>query len=296
LKVLISGLNGFLGSNLQRHRLSSHDFKYLSRTDILDSDYKIDKNIDVIIHLAGKAHDLKNNVEFSDYNFSNYKLTKLLYDKFLKSSCKKFIFMSTVKACCDESNDLLTENIDCQPSTFYGKSKLKAENYIINNINNRTVYILRPTMIYGSSFKGNLNLLYKFCKLRLPWPLYNYENKRSYCSVMNLSFIINKLIDSKNIPYGIYNVCDDDLISTNQLVFTISKALNYEIKMLKIPRFFIDFFVKAGDFFKLPINSSNFNKLTGNFMVSNKKIKNAFGLDEMPLKTLDGIFTLFKNN
>ena len=66
--------------------------------------------------------------------------------------------------------------------------------------------------------------------------------------------------------------------------------------MLKTPKFFIDFFVKAGDFFKLPINSSNFNKLTGNFMVSNKKIKKAFGLDEMPLKTLDGIFTLFKNN
>tara|TARA_B100001059_G_scaffold235416_1_gene280967 strand:+ start:46432 stop:47322 length:891 start_codon:yes stop_codon:yes gene_type:complete len=295
LKILISGLNGFIGTNLQKHKKNSYEFKYLSREDIMNPYYKIDKKIDVIIHLAGKAHDLTNNAKYSDYEFSNYNLTKTLYDKFKKSVCKKFIFISSIKACSDESNDFLDENSDCNPVTFYGKSKLKAESYILKNINDNGVYILRPTMIYGSSFKGNLNLLYKFCKMKLPWPLYRFENKRNYCSIENLNFTIYNLIDLKNISSGIYNICDDDPISTNELVYTISKAIGYKIKMLPIPKFTINFFVKTGDFFKLPINSSNFKKLTGNFMVSNKKIKKAFRINSMPVNTSEGIYKLFKN-
>ena len=51
--------------------------------------------------------------------------------------------MSSVKAAADSVNGILTENIDPNPITIYGKSKLAAEKYILSkNIpKNKKVYI-----------------------------------------------------------------------------------------------------------------------------------------------------------
>ena len=51
-------------------------------------------------------------------------------------------------------------------------------------------------MVHGIGNKGNLNLLYNWVKI-FPWPLASYKNKRSYCSIENLIFIINELILQK---------------------------------------------------------------------------------------------------
>ena len=80
--------------------------------------------------LAGKAHDLKKVSDPQAYYQVNYELTKKLYDAFLASDAKKFIFVSSVKAAADSVDGILTEDTPPDPKTDYGKSKLMAEQYI----------------------------------------------------------------------------------------------------------------------------------------------------------------------
>ena len=222
LKVLITGSSGFIGSNL---------IPFLSKDYIIE---RFDRqnfkkiNSDVIIHLAGKAHDLKNSTLKHEYFQSNTYLTNKLYDEFLKSNSKVFIYMSSVKAVADSIDGLLHEDQAPKPKSYYGKSKLLAEKYILSKkkSNKKRTYILRPCMIHGSGNKGNLNLLYNFVSSKIPWVLGLFNNKRSYCSIDNLLFIIKELIENKSIESGIYNVADDDPLTINEVVSLIGISQN----------------------------------------------------------------------
>lgn len=297
MKVYVSGLNGFIGKHLSEKVDNKVELFYLNRNKINDSLFKLDHDVNAVIHLAGKAHDLNKKVEYSDYEESNFKLTKNLYSKFLNSNCKKFVFVSSVKASCDESDFLLNEKHKPNPKSFYGISKLKAENFILeNHSNDKKTFVLRPALVYGENLKGNLNLLHKYCKYNFPWPFSSYINERSYCSIDNLCFVINELLNERDIKSGIYNVCDDMPISTNELVKIISRSLEKKIVMFSIPKPLIEFLIKFADLINFKINSKSFKKITGNFKVSNKKIKKALKIDSMPIEINNGIYSTFKIN
>jgi nucleoside-diphosphate-sugar epimerase len=143
-------------------------------------------------------------------------------------------------------------------------------------------------MIHGPGNKGNLNLLYKIVKKGIPWPLGAFENNRSFCSIDNLCFIINELIENDKIPSGVYNIADDEAISTNQLISFIAEGQGKKSYILKIPKFIIILLSKLGDLFRLPLNTERINKLTENYIVSNKKIKLAIN-KPLPISTKEGI-------
>lgn len=294
---IITGNKGFVGGNLTKFlRNKNNKIIGVSRTPS-GQEIHYDKlsvsflnGSDSIIHLAGKAHDLKNTSNDSAYFEVNTELTKRLFDEFLKSNCETFIYMSSVKAVLDHTDSLLTENVIPNPRTVYGKSKLAAENYILSKeipINKR-VYILRPCMIHGPNNKGNLNLLYSFISKGIPYPMGRFNNKRSFVSVENLCFIINELINNDKIESGIYNIADDIPLSTINLIQVISEASGKPNRILKFPKFFIKFIAKIGDFLPLPINSERLLKLTENYEVSNLKIKNAIQ-KKIPLSSIEGI-------
>jgi nucleoside-diphosphate-sugar epimerase len=247
-------------------------------------------NSSVVIHLAGKAHDLKKTSEDKEYYEANTELTKKVFNQFLESSSKVFIFMSSVKAATDVVQGILSEDIMPDPVTVYGKSKLAAEEYILSKEipENKRVYILRPCMIHGPNNKGNLNLLYNFVSKGIPYPFGRYVNKRSFVSVDNLCFVIKELIDSSKIESGIYNIADDISLSTIDLVQMMSEILCKPTRILKVPKLIIRFIAKVGDFLPLPINSERLIKLTENYEVSNLKIKNAIQ-KKLPISSSEGI-------
>ena len=242
------------------------------------------------IHLAGKAHDLKNTSDDAAYFEVNTVLTKKLFDQFLASTCEVFIYMSSVKAAADVVDGVLTEEEAPNHVTVYGKSKLLAENYILSKEipKDKRVYILRPCMIHGPNNKGNLNLLYSFVSKGVPYPFGEYENKRSFVSVENLCFIINELIDNPNIDSGVYNIADDTSLSTKELVTIIGKTIGKPSRIVNFPKFLINIIAKIGDYLPLPINSERVQKLVENYEVSNEKIKKAIK-KELPLSTKKGI-------
>ena len=291
--IFISGFTGFVGSNLKTYLEKNYLVKGLSRSNKMLNYFNFSSEhlneSEVFIHLAGKAHDLKKTSNDAEYFEVNTDLTINLFNQFLKSSCKVFIFMSTVKAAADSVTGVLTEADKPNPITVYGKSKLKAEAYILSCEipENKRVYILRPCMIHGPNNKGNLNLLYKIINNRIPFPLGSFNNKRSFLSIDNLTFIIDKLI-SKRPDSGIYNLADDETLSINQLVKLIGETIKKPAIILNIPKKIITLIAKIGNIIPIPLNQERLEKLTENYCVSNVKIKKAID-SELPLSAFDGL-------
>jgi nucleoside-diphosphate-sugar epimerase len=290
MSIFITGAAGFVGTNLRRFIGNKYSIvNYKKGAPIF-----IQEN--VVIHLAGKAHDLKNLSTPDEYYEVNTELTKDIFNVFLASNAKVFITLSSVKAVADESDEELLEEVIPNPVTHYGKSKLLAEQYILSFPipEGKRVYILRPCMIHGPGNKGNLNLLVKFVSKGIPWPLGAFVNKRSFCSIDNLLFIIKELIEREDIPSGIYNVADDLPLSTNEVVEIIASLLPKQTISINLNKKFIEIVCYIGDLLNLPINTDRLNKLTSNFIVSNRKITKALGMP-LPLISKEGIIKTIKS-
>ena len=290
MNIFLTGATGFVGSNLKRVL----NVKYSVFESLKDTPIEINQN--AIIHLAGKAHDLKKNSSSDEYYKVNTDLTKEIFNAFLVSKAKVFITLSSVKAVADQVDGKLTEKAIPNPITHYGKSKLLAEKYILSKSipDGKRVYILRPCMIHGSGNKGNLNLLYSLVSKGLPWPLGLFENSRSYLSIDNLCFIIKELIDREDIPSGVYNVADDHPISTNEVIKMIAESKGKKARILNLSKNLIKMIARIGDYFKLPLNSERLQKLTESYVVSNAKIIKALGL-QLPVSSKEGLMRTFKS-
>lgn len=311
MNILITGIHGFVGSNLVKalkgnHTIYGLDIVSPEKDGIVktfswqDLDNGHIPEIDAIIHLAGKAHDTKNKSDADVYFKINTDLTKKIYDYFTEySEIKKFIFFSSVKAAVDKvENDILTEDVIPCPVGPYGESKIKAEEYIMDSLkslsDSKEAIILRPCMIHGPNNKGNLNLLYGVIKKGVPWPLGSFENKRSFTSIDNLTFVIEKIL-SITIESGIYNMSDDKPLSTNDLIRLMCEALGKQPRILNLDKKLIRGIAKIGDFLHLPLNSFRLNKLTENYVVSNDKIKKVLGIGCMPVDSAQGIIKTIRS-
>jgi len=302
-KVLITGAYGFVGNNLSEY-LAQNTQNELIALDILikkNSFYnnkytwqEIDEidfnNIDSIIHLAGIAHDTKNTKKISDYFDINVGLTKKVFDKYLNSNAKQFIYFSSVKAVADSlNNKILTEDESPDPKTPYGKSKLEAEKYLLNFKlpADKLLYILRPAMIHGPGNKGNLNMLYNLIKSGIPYPLGAYSSKRSFTSIENLNFVISHIINRK-LKSGIYQIADNEALSMDEIIKLIGESTLKRPKIWNIPKPIIGIIAKVGNILYLPLNSEKLKKLTENYLVSNKKLIDELGVD-LPVEAHEGL-------
>jgi nucleoside-diphosphate-sugar epimerase len=290
--IIITGASGFVGYNLQEYLKDAHDVHAMRVRYVANQ--RFDLACDAIIHLAGKAHDLKKVSNPTDYYEANFELTKQLYDSFLISTASVFIFMSTVKAVADIVHGTLTEDVVPDPKTHYGIAKRQAEQYILSQPlpEGKRVYVLRPCMIHGPGNKGNLNLLYQLVAKGLPWPLGDFKNERSFLSIGNLCFVIKELLENTAISSGIYQVSDDIPLSTNELIYFLDISLDKKNKILNIPSSWIKAVAKLGDYLYLPLNSERLQKLTENYVVSNKKIIKAIG-KPLPIASKEGLLKTF---
>lgn len=339
MRILITGVHGFVGTNLvdalkREHTIYGLDIispqkegvKYTFSWDDLEKETMIPE-VDAIIHLAGKAHDVKNKSAADVYFKVNTGLTQKIFDYFLvHESIKKFVFFSTAKAAADKVDGVLTEDVVPAPVGPYGESKIAAEKYILeklkdyslklkdssevdgekvetsnfthttdykqstinSKLSSKDVYIFRPCMIHGPGNKGNLNLLYNMVRKGIPWPLGAFENRRTFTSVENVCFAVNGVL-TKDVPSGIYNMGDDEALSTNELIEEICKSLGKKAHIWKLPKGLMNGVAKIGDWLHLPLNSLRMQKLTENYISSNAKIKAALGVEKMPVDAREGL-------
>lgn len=306
MKILITGINGFVGTNFTKSWFSNHkifgldihqrDKEGVERTFGWDELYKVPP-VDVIVHLAGKAHDTKCRSLAQDYFTINTGLTQKMFDYFLQSEARTFIFFSSVKAAAERvAGDVLTEEMVPAPVGPYGESKRRAEEYILKKLSgissqdsDKRVYILRPCLIHGPGNKGNLNLLYNVVKKGIPWPLGAYQNRRSFCSIGNISYVVEQLFVKDDIESGIYHVGDDEPLSTNELIRMIGESIGKRSRIWKLPKGLMHAVAFVGGALRFPLNGERLSKLTQNYVVSNVKIKQALGIGKMPFTAQEGM-------
>lgn len=299
MKILITGIHGFVGSNLVEYLKSENEIYGL---DIVTDEKpgvvktftweELDSmpEFDAVVHLAGKAHDTKNKAAADVYFQVNTGLTKKIYDYFLATNAKKFVFFSTAKAAADRVEGVLTEDVVPTPVGPYGESKIMAEEYILSEKlpKDKQVYIFRPCMIHGPGNKGNLNLLYNVVKKGIPWPLGAFENRRTFTSIENMCFAVNGVL-TRDIESGIYNMGDDEALSTNELIKEICKSLGKKVHIWRLPKGMMTGVAKVGGWLHLPLNPDRLQKLTENYESSNAKIKSALGVERMPISAREGL-------
>jgi len=288
--IFLTGASGFVGTNLQSYLLKDFHFVKYRRNEI-----PVVKE-DIVVHLAGKAHDTNKVAKPDEFYQVNTDFTREVFDAFLLSSAKVFIFISSVKAVADKVTDELKEDRPPHPATHYGKSKLLAEKYILSKTipSDKRVYILRPCMIHGPGNKGNLNLLYTWVKKKFSWQLPSFENSRSFCSIENFCFIIKELITRIDIPSGIYNVSDNGTMSTNEIIAEISHLQNIKSKFIPIPAIYVKLAALVGDLMGLSFNSERFSKLSESYIVSNQKLMKTI-CKPLPVSIKEGLIKTIKS-
>lgn len=305
MRILITGVHGFVGTNLVKELSRKHSIFGLDIVNPIkegvrftykweDLDTEKMPEVDAIIHLAGKAHDTKNEAAAEVYFKVNRDLTIKIFDYFLAhENIKKFVFFSTAKAAADRVEGVLTEDVVPSPVGPYGESKIEAEKYLLSKLEevrskSKDVYIFRPCMIHGPGNKGNLNLLYGVVKKGIPWPLGAFENRRTFTSIENICFAVNGVL-TKDVESGIYNMGDDEALSTNELIEEICKSLGKKAHIWRLPKGLMTGLAKLGGILHLPLNPERLQKLTENYVSSNAKIKKALGVEEMPVNAKEGL-------
>lgn len=276
MKILITGSNGFVGTNLRKH-LEGRGHQCVT-LDVRDSDYDWTEfarmpfeSCDAVVHLAGKAHDLKKVASEQSYFDINVGLTEKIFNACI-GKVPRFVYFSSSKASAE--------------GNAYGRSKLAAEQFL----DDRAI-VLRPAMIHGPGNKGNLNLLWGVARFGLPWPLAAFENKRSYTSIGNICAAVEALCERGE--NGIYPIADDEMLSTNRLIELIAEVCGKKARLWRIPKKLMRFVAKIGDVLHLPLNTERIAKLTEDSFVDNAKLKSALGWQQMPIAAEEGMrFTL----
>ena len=242
-RLVIIGGNSFIAKNFLRNcnynknnleiinintNLSNNFHKYI-KFDIKTNWSKYIFKDDTIIFFSSPSHTSIKNKKILIFlkNFSYF------LNSISKLDINKLIFISSQKVLGETSED--NNKLFCfsrpNPKTKYSKYKFECENLILeNNLKHKLNFIiLRPPVVIGHGMKGNINLISKFLKLRIPLPIKFINSNRNYISVDNLSLIINKCISSDKLNNYTYTLNDGYKYSLSEIVLNISSSIGVPV-------------------------------------------------------------------
>ena len=277
--LLFTGASGFLGTNLKSVLEHNYNITTIGLSDKDNYNTNISKEIpqfkekfDIVLHAAGKAHSVpKTEAEkqvFFDVNFQGtVNLCKGLEQSAIPSY---IIFISTVAVYGVETGENISENHPLNGKTAYAQSKIQAERYLLEwcEKNNVTLSILRPSLIAGINPPGNLGAMINGIKTGKYVSIGGGKAHKSVLMVQDIACLIPSLLDNG----GIYNVCDSEHPTFNQLELLISSQLQKK-KPISIPFFIAKSMALVGDILgnRAPINSEKLDKITKSLTFSNEK-------------------------
>lgn len=288
-KLLFTGGTGFLGKNI----ISLLQKNYNVFTCGITSDDVIKANLaketpilpthyDVVLHACGKAHVVPKTKEekqaFYDVNYQGtVNLCKALE---LIGTPKSFIFISTVAVYGCEFGEQITEEHPLNGDTPYAKSKIMAEEYLIEWCSKHGIVlsILRPSLIAGTNAPGNLGAMVNGIKNNRYLSIAGGRAKKSILMAQDIARLI-PLLETKG---GIYNVCDSHNPSFGELEISISNQLNKN-RPINIPYWLAKILAMCGNLLgeHAPINSLKLKKITESLTFSNEKARRELGWEPL---------------
>lgn len=288
MEILVTGSSGFLSSFLIKGILNCNIFK-LSRTK---SDYNIDlsrftpvfnKNFDLVIHAAGKAHSIpKTQEEIVSFNNINVIGTQNLLNGLINNLPKQFVFISSVGVYGLTSGESISETTPLLANDPYGKSKIKAESFVRTwcEEHNVTCTILRLPLVVGQNPPGNLGDMIQGIKKGYYFNIAGGNAKKS----MVLASDIPKFILKAAEIGGTYNLTDGIHPTFNELSKSIARNLDKSF-VPNMPAIIANLLAKTGDILgnTFPINSNKLSKITSTLTFDDSKARIAFGWNPTPV-------------
>lgn len=306
MKILVTGATGFVGRYLINHLSKTDEVIACVRkkSNLLPSsvqqivgnnffDIAIPKDTDVIVHLAGIAHNKNNSVdEFKKINVDG---TLGLARKALQANVKRFIFMSSVGVNGNSTHSkAFTEQDTPNPTNDYTKSKYEAEKALVKLFENTHIdlVIIRPPLIYAHDAPGNFSKLLMLIKLGQFLPFGCTHNQRSFISIENLVSFITTCIYHDTKINETFLIADDEVISTKQLIQCVSSGMGKSMILLPVPTKLLSTLADVTG------NVGIFEQLYGNLQIDNRKAKKFFNWHppKHSLNALKEVGNLYRNN
>jgi nucleoside-diphosphate-sugar epimerase len=302
MKILVTGANGFIGTELckalarlnldvvavvRQPKSTDKNAQFVFKELNASTNWQDNlKNIDVVIHLAGRAHILKEVAAYPYQEFEsiNVDATKNLALQAAMNGAKRFIFVSSIGVNGNQTSIPYNESQVPNPQELYAISKKKAEDELWN-IAKKTdleVVIIRPPLVYGNGAKGNFEKLTKLCSHKIPLPLGAIHNKRSLIYVENLVDFIILCINHPKAANETFVISDDDDVSTSDLIRSTIETKGKKALLIPIPQNMLYTLLK------LIGKKDLYIKLCGNLQVDISKAKTLLGW-KPPFSFKDGI-------
>lgn len=236
-KIGITGASGLIGKILTKILLRKKINFCLYKKDIRNSNdikkwLKTNKDINIIFHLAAIVPIDKVNKNKNKSIAVNYKGTVNLYNSINDLNRKVWFFFASTSHVYKSQEKPLKESDETKPISFYGKTKLMSENYLLKNKNKKIIICIGrifsvfhknqerpyfyPSMIYKFKDKKNTD--------NESFILHGGHSSRDFTKAEKIADIIIKL--SKKKAKGIFNIASGKKI--NLLEF-VKKYINKDI-------------------------------------------------------------------
>ncbi|WP_346880191.1 NAD(P)-dependent oxidoreductase [Clostridium sp. UBA3061] len=257
-RILITGANGMIGSSIVNEFIDKYDLILVdpytdkidkfknsaivlkgSLNDILKWENNLD-GVNTVVHLAAAVHwRPKNKEEEQQFIDTNAEGTRKLYEVCTKHGVERFLFFSTNDV-YKASDKLITEDTPINPQGIYGKSKLLAEQYLLENSkkSNTAVCIFRPASVYGENDKGSMKSLIDLCKKGIVPMIGNGANKKALLYTKDIVQAVKRYVDCENNLNGeIFNISSGDF-GYKEMIDAICSIFEINPFRLYIPGWF----------------------------------------------------------
>lgn len=284
--VLLTGANGFVGSNLLKSLSYNYDVvaisrskpkfkckwvKFVTLSEINFTEVFKNYKPKFVIHCAAIAH---NKAPFFKKNEKYLKNINLVYTReLIKASLLykplKFIFISSISVFSYKPKMYINEKSELGPTNLYAEFKLQSEKDIQENFNNSSVSwtIIRPPLIYGNGAPGNINLLIKIVDLKMCIPLQKKPIYKSLLSINNLISAIGEILVNEKSNNQVYVISDDKQITLFEFIKLISKIRSKPFLIFFPPKIIYEV-LKI-----IPLLGSKFKTISNEYKLDNTKIK-----------------------
>jgi len=282
-QVLVTGWNGFLGSYLC-NALSSNGDLVVRCGRVAESDVRCDlaetapvlpRNISTAVHAAGVAHKTTQSQTDRDlFQKGNVQGVANLLSALENTDVTSFVLISSVSVYGLMEGENITENHSTKPHNEYGKSKLDAENLVLQWAEKHDINctIVRLPLIVGNSAPGNLKQLISSIKARrfvLPG---GGKARKSMVLADDIATWVARNKDGR----GTYNLTDREDPSYFELCNAITTHHNLSA-IPAVPEFLMNTAGRIGDLGSrllnkpLPYNSAVHHQLTKSLTFSSER-------------------------